>query len=171
MLDGICLSLSSLLTYWRSLGPSMVKKKKKMLFKSLLQSSLDCSSPAQSPLMDSPFTQRKKKSVIFMAFGSLSQPHFLPLPPHSLAAAPWPSDWPSAHHTRLHLRAFAFAVPCLQFSHSRPLHGSRAHCTVDMYIDTATCTFHKFLLHITSGRSLSWLPCSACSLQSPFSVF
>ena len=113
----------------------------------------------------------KKKSVIFMAFGYLSRPHFLQLPPHSLAAALWPSSWSSTRCTQVHLRAFASAGPCLQFSRSRPWHGSHVHCTVDMYIDTATCTLHKLLLHITSGRSLSWLPCSDCSLQSPFSVF
>ena len=114
--------------------------------------------------------EEEKKSVLFTAFGYLCQPHFLQLHlTHWLQ--PLPSGWSPTHHTHLHLRAFAFAVPCLEFSHSRHLHGSQVHCTVHMYIDTATCALHEFLLHIISGRSLSWLPCSACSLQSPVSVF
>ena len=127
--------------------------------------------PSTKPSDGFPFHPEGKKISYFRGL-------WLPVPTPFPAAAPsLTGRSPLAFQlilnsrTHVHLRAFASAGPCLQFSRSRPWHGSHVRCTVDMYIDTATCTLHKLLLHVTSGRSLSWLPCSDCSLQSPFSVF
>ena len=57
------------------------------------------------------FPSPRKISSSFHGLRLPHPPHSLPLPPHSPAAAFWPSSWSSTHHAHSHLRAFALAVP------------------------------------------------------------